>query len=225
MREIVWNVSEELIDYNVSLEIMKERVELIHKGTVPEMVWLLQHPPLYTAGTSAKPADLIEKNKFPVYETGRGGQYTYHGPGQRVIYVMLDLRNHRQDVRKYVFFLEQWVIQTLSKFNINGQRRSDRVGIWIEKDRPGQVQRDYKIGAIGVRIRRWITSHGISLNISPDLEHFSGIVPCGVTDGGVTSFADLGHSISLDKIDLALKDEFIKIFGGSDKLVLKEEVG
>ena len=164
---------------------MKNRVELIQSGKAIEQIWLLQHPPLYTAGTSAKVHDLIARDRFPVFETGRGGQYTYHGPGQRVIYLMLDLHNYRQDVRMYISLLERWLINTLSHLDVNATRMDDRVGIWVPVGQVSNKTKYEKIGAIGVRIRRWITSHGVSLNISPNLEHFSGIVPCGINDSGV----------------------------------------
>jgi lipoyl(octanoyl) transferase len=187
---------------------MEARVEGIVRGSASEQVWLLEHPPIYTAGTSARDADLIEA-RFPVYRTGRGGQFTYHGPGQRVAYVMLDLRRRGQDVRGFVRDLEEWMIRTLSAFGVKGERRSDRIGIWVV--RPDASEN--KIGAIGVRLRHWVTFHGIALNVAPDLTHFSGIVPCGVTGHGVTSLAALGVSATMTDVDAALVSAFEKIFG------------
>ncbi len=190
---------------------MEARVAAIRDGTAPELVWLVEHPPLYTAGTSAKETDLLDENRFPVYETGRGGQYTYHGPGQRVAYVMLDLNHRGRDLRAYVHNLEQWVISTLARFSITGERREGRIGIWV--DRGGG--REDKIAAVGVRVRRWVTYHGIAINVAPDLSHFDGIVPCGIAEEnlGVTSFADLGVQATMDEIDQALRDTFEEIFG------------
>ena len=223
MRQIAWTVSNGLIDYPVSLKKMKERVELIQSGDAVEQIWLLQHPPLYTAGTSAKPEDLFNADRFPVFESGRGGQYTYHGPGQRVIYLMLDLRHYRQDVRRYISMLERWLINTLSKLDVEAKRIDDRVGIWVEIDQTGGERKFEKIGAVGVRIRRWVTSHGVSLNISPNLEHFSGIVPCGISDAGVTSLAKLKREINIDKVDKILKAEFLNVFGLQSEVTLVEE--
>lgn len=223
MREVAWTVSSELIDYSDSLKRMKKRVELIQSGKAIEQVWLLQHPPLYTAGTSAKDDDLIITDKFPVFETGRGGQYTYHGPGQRVIYLMLDLHNYRQDVRMYISLLERWLINTLSHLDVNATRMDDRVGIWVPTGQVSSKTKYEKIGAIGVRIRRWITSHGVSLNISPNLEHFSGIVPCGINDSGVTSLEKLKRETDIAKIDKLLKTEFLNVFRSQNSLALVEE--
>ena len=190
---------------------MEERVRLIHEGSAGELVWLLEHPPLYTAGTSAKRADLLQPDRFPVYEAGRGGQFTYHGPGQRIAYVMLDLRKRGPDVRRYVCNLEDWVIGALSTFNVTGERRDGRVGIWVDRG----AGREDKIAAIGVRIRRWVTFHGVSINVDPDLSHFSGIVPCGIGDEnlGVTSLVDLGLPVSMADLDVALKAAFDPVFG------------
>ena len=223
MREVAWTVSSELIDYSDSLKRMKKRVELIQSGKAIEQVWLLQHPPLYTAGTSAKDDDLIITDKFPVFETGRGGQYTYHGPGQRVIYLMLDLHNYRQDVRMYISLLERWLINTLSHLDVNATRMDDRVGIWVPTGQVSSKTKYEKIGAIGVRIRRWITSHGVSINISPNLEHFSGIVPCGINDSGVTSLEKLKRETDIAKIDKLLKTEFLNVFRSQNSLALVEE--
>ena len=189
---------------------MEERVRLIHEGSAGELVWLLEHPPLYTAGTSAKRADLLQPDRFPVYEAGRGGQFTYHGPGQRIAYVMLDLRKRGPDVRRYVCNLEDWVIGALSTFNVTGERRDGRVGIWVDRG----AGREDKIAAIGVRIRRWVTFHGVSINLDPDLSHFSGIVPCGIGDAnlGVTSLVDLGLPVSMADLDVALKAAFDPVF-------------
>lgn len=202
---IDWCVSEGLTPYEEAVKAMEERVQSIHAGLSSEMIWLLEHPPLYTAGTSAKPADLLEASRLPVFETGRGGEYTYHGPGQRVAYVMLDLAKRRRDVRAYVTALEQWIIDTLGVFGVKGERRSGRIGIWVQHQ--GQ---DQKIAALGIRLRRWISFHGISINVNPDLEHFQGIVPCGISEHGVTSFKALGVSVSLTELDQALQQQWLK---------------
>lgn len=201
-----WEKSLGLVDYEQALKIMEQRVEAIHCHQGPELIWLLEHPPLYTAGSSAKAADLVMPNRFPVYETGRGGQYTYHGPGQRVAYVMIDLKKRQKDVRKFVWALEEWLIQALDVFHIQGQRRPGRVGIWVVHD--GQ---DKKIAALGIRLRHWISFHGISFNVSPILEHFSGIVPCGLQGHGVTSLHELGVACALEDLDHALQQKWGKI--------------
>ncbi len=188
---------------------MEARAAAIADGTAPEMVWLIEHPPVYTAGTSANDADLIDA-RFPVFQTGRGGQFTYHGPGQRVGYVMLNLKNRKADVRGYVRDLEEWLIRTLARFNVKGERREGRVGIWVAQ--PGG--REDKIAAIGVRVRRWVTFHGVSFNVDPDLSHFGGIVPCGVREHGVTSLAALGLPVSMADVDVAMKGAFEEVFGG-----------
>ena len=208
---VEWQVSDDLVSYQTALAIMDARVAAIGAGREAECVWLLQHPPLYTAGTSARPADLIEA-RFPVHSAGRGGQFTYHGPGQRVAYLMLDLRRRGPDVRRYVATLEEWLIRTLGAFNVRGERREDRIGVWVARPDKG---REDKIAAIGIRIRRWVTLHGISLNVDPDLAHFSGIVPCGVADAryGVTSLHDLGQLVSLPEVDMILRREFEGLFG------------
>ena len=206
-----WRISDSPVAYSGALETMEDRVAAIHEGAAGELIWLLEHPPLYTAGTSAKEADLLEPSRFPVYRAGRGGQYTYHGPGQRIVYTMLDLRERGPDVRCFVHNLEEWVIQALTSFNVKGERREGRVGIWV--DRGGG--REDKIAAIGVRIRRWITFHGISINVEPDLSHFDGIVPCGIgeTGLGVTSLVDLGLPVTMTDLDVALQESFEGVFG------------
>lgn len=203
-----WRIDETAVDYAAAVAAMEARVEAIRTGAAPELVWLLEHPPLYTAGTSAKTADLVEPGLFPVYRSGRGGQYTYHGPGQRVGYVMLDLRRRGMDVRAHVRRLEAWLIATLAAFNLKGERRDGRVGIWIDEG----GGRESKIAAIGVRIRHWITYHGVSLNVDPDLSHYRGIIPCGVREHGVTSLAAQGITASLAEVDIALKAAFPKVF-------------
>jgi lipoyl(octanoyl) transferase len=191
---------------------MEERVAAIAQDRAPELVWLLEHPPLYTAGTSARPSDLVQPDRFPVYQAGRGGQYTYHGPGQRVGYAMLDLqRRGRADLRRYVRDLEEWLVRTLARFGVRGERRPGRVGIWVL--RPDGAEE--KIAAIGVRVRRWVTYHGVSINRDPDLSHFEGIVPCGIADRGVTSLAKLGVEVSPEELDRGLIEEFEAVFGRS----------
>ena len=202
-----WKITDRPVPYPEAVAAMEARAEAIAQGTAGEQIWLLEHPPIYTAGTSANDADLLEA-RFPVFRTGRGGQYTYHGPGQRIGYVMLDLKRRTPDVRAFVFDLEQWLIEALASFNVKGERREGRVGIWVVRD-----GREDKIAALGVRIRRWVTFHGISLNIDPDLTHFSGIVPCGVCGHGVTSLADLGILVSTADVDVALQQGFRKVFG------------
>jgi lipoyl(octanoyl) transferase len=202
-----WRISDRPVPYEAALAAMETRAAAIAKGKAGEEVWLLEHPPIYTAGTSARDSDLLEP-RFPVYRTGRGGQFTYHGPGQRIGYVMLDLRQRRQDVRAFVRDLEQWLIETLAHFNVKGERREGRVGIWVVRG-----SREDKIAALGVRIRRWVTFHGVALNVDPDLSHYDGIVPCGISQHGVTSLADLGILVSTADVDVALKRSFTKIFG------------
>ncbi|MBI1328071.1 MAG: lipoyl(octanoyl) transferase LipB [Alphaproteobacteria bacterium] len=204
-----WKTSQQPVNYPEALSFMEARVAAIHEGGGQECVWLLEHPPLYTAGTSAQAEDLLNP-QFPVFETGRGGQYTYHGPGQRVGYAMLDLRKraHAPDLKKYVCDLEEWIIRTLSMFDVKGERRSGRVGIWVMTP-----EGEKKIAAIGVRVRHWITFHGISLNINPDLSHFNGIVPCGISEYGVTSLHELGKEISPRDVDEALRSSFERVFG------------
>lgn len=214
---VEWRVEPGLTAYPEALAFMEARAEQIRAGTAREMVWLVEHPPLYTAGTSAKPSDLIDPNRFPVYDAGRGGEYTYHGPGQRVAYVMLDLKRRREDVRAFVAALEEWIIRTLDAFNVKGERRSGRVGVWVVRpDKPplpdGSPMED-KIAAIGVRLRKWVSFHGIALNVEPDLTHFGGIVPCGIRSYGVTSLIDLGLPVTMDDADVALKQAFVQVFG------------
>jgi lipoyl(octanoyl) transferase len=209
---VEWAVSAAAVPYPAAVEAMRQRVEAILAGEAGELVWLLEHPPLYTAGVSAKPHDLIDSGRFPVFETERGGQYTYHGPGQRVAYVMLDLRERGRDVHRFVRALEAWVIGALAEFNVEGELREGRVGVWVARKGPG-FQREDKIAALGVKLRRWVSFHGISLNVEPDLEHFGGIVPCGVTEHGVTSLVDLGHTVGMDEADAALKSSFQALFG------------
>ncbi|WP_112663988.1 lipoyl(octanoyl) transferase LipB [Microvirga flavescens] len=211
---VEWMVTEGLTNYDKAVAFMESRAAAIADGTAPELVWLVEHPPLYTAGTSAQPADLIEPERFPVHETGRGGQYTYHGPGQRVAYVMLDLKRRQPDLRRYVAALEAWLIGTLDSFNIRGERREDRVGVWVRRPDKGERAED-KIAAIGIRVRRWVTFHGISLNVEPDLSHFSGIVPCGVTQHGVTSLVDLGIPVTMPEVDAVMRGRFEAIFGAT----------
>lgn len=205
---IEWRISDTLIPYEEAETAMAARVASIRAGTAPELVWLLEHPPLYTAGTSARDSDLIEPALFPVHRTGRGGQFTYHGPGQRVGYVMLDLKARGSDVRAFVRDLEEWLIRTLARFNVKGERRTGRVGIWIAEG----GGRESKIAAIGVRIRHWVSLHGVSLNVEPDLTHYRGIVPCGISEHGVTSLAAQGITASMPEVDAALKAAFAEVF-------------
>lgn len=206
-----WRIDDRPVDYEAAVRLMEERASAIREGRASELLWLLEHPSLYTAGTSAKPADLLAPERFPVYRSGRGGQYTYHGPGQRVGYAMLDLSARGADVRAYVRNLEEWLIRTLARFNVRGERRADRVGIWVTRN----GGREDKIAAIGVRIRRWVTLHGVAINLDPALEHFAGIVPCGIAGPGygVTSLHDLGILASMAELDMALKGAFEEVFG------------
>jgi lipoyl(octanoyl) transferase len=208
-----WAVSSGLVAYPRAVEIMEARAAAIADGAADELVWLLEHPPLYTAGVSAKDADLLEPGRFPVFKSARGGQFTYHGPGQRVAYVMLDLRRRRQDVHGFVQALEAWIIGALARFNVEGQIRPGRVGVWVERKTPGFPLREDKIAAIGVKLRRWVSFHGIAFNVEPDLSHFSGIVPCGQTEHGVTSLLDLGRTVSFGEADEALRASFVEVFG------------
>jgi len=213
---VVWQVSDSQVAYPEAVAAMEARAAAIAAGEAAELVWLLEHPPLYTSGTSAKPADLLDP-RFPLYATGRGGQITYHGPGQRVAYVMLDLKRRRPDVRAYVAGLEHWIIRALAHFNVTGERREDRVGVWVKRPDKGPGCED-KIAAIGVRLRRWVSFHGIAINVEPDLSHFSAIVPCGVSDPryGVTSLVDLGLPVTMEDVDIALRAAFEDVFGPTE---------
>jgi lipoyl(octanoyl) transferase len=221
---VEWIVSEGLTTYADALAFMDARVADIAEGRAREAVWLLEHPSLYTGGTSAHEDELLDR-RFPVHHVGRGGQFTYHGPGQRVVYVMLDLRQRGPDVRRFVASLEEWIIKTLAAFNIRGERRDDRIGVWVRRPDKGDGHED-KIAAIGVRIRRWVTLHGLALNVEPDLAHFSGIVPCGVADAryGVTSVVDLGHPVTMQDVDMAMSREFDALFGGKVLVEARERL-
>jgi lipoyl(octanoyl) transferase len=217
---VEWRIEPGLTGYEEALAFMESRATAIRDGSAGELVWLVEHPPLYTAGTSAQLADLVDPDRFPVFNAGRGGEYTYHGPGQRVAYVMLDLKRRREDVRAFVAALEAWIIDTLDRFNVRGERREDRVGVWVVRpDRPpmpdGSPAED-KIAAIGIRLRRWVSFHGIAINVEPDLDHFGGIVPCGVTEHGVTSLVDLGLPVTMSDLDVALKASFETVFGPAE---------
>jgi lipoyl(octanoyl) transferase len=211
--DVEWRIADSAVAYPDAVATMEARAAAIAEGIAPELVWLLEHPPLYTSGTSGQPGDLLDP-RFPVFASGRGGQITYHGPGQRVAYAMLDLKRRRPDVRGYVASLEQWIIRTLEAFNVKGERREDRVGVWVRRPDKGDGFED-KIAAIGVRLRRWVSFHGISINVEPDLSHFSAIVPCGVTDPryGVTSLVDLGLPVTMADVDVALRAAFGEVFG------------
>ena len=213
---VEWTHLPGLSEYEATLAAMEARVAAISAGTADEAVWLLEHPPLYTAGTSARPEDLTDPDRFPVFTAGRGGQYTYHGPGQRVAYVMLDLNRRGRDVRRFVARLESWVIAALAEFNVTGEIRDGRVGVWVRRpDKaplPDGTLREDKIAAIGVKLRRWVSFHGVAVNVDPDLDHFGGIVPCGIRDHGVTSLVDLGLPVTMDDLDLALKRSFDRVF-------------
>jgi lipoyl(octanoyl) transferase len=211
--DVEWRISDAPVDYLEAVSAMEARAAAIAAGEACELVWLLEHPPLYTSGTSGKAHDLLDA-RFPLFETGRGGQVTYHGPGQRVAYVLLDLKRRRPDVRAYVAALEEWIIRTLAAFNVRGERREDRVGVWVARPDKGAGFED-KIAAIGVRLKRWVSFHGISINVEPELSHFSAIVPCGVADAryGVTSLVDLGLPVGLAEVDVALRQAFEEVFG------------
>ena len=213
-----WAVSPGRIAYDEAVACMEARAAAIAAGEAEELVWLLEHPPLYTAGVSAKASDLLEPDRFPVHQTSRGGQFTYHGPGQRVAYVMLNLSERKRDVRGFVAALEAWVIGALGAFNVRGEIREGRVGVWVDRRKPGAAKnsgmaREDKIAAMGVKLRRWVSFHGISLNVEPDLSHFTGIVPCGITEHGVTSLVDLGLPVTMDEADAALRSSFEAVFG------------
>ena len=208
---VEWRISAGLVAYPEALAAMEERVAAIRAREARELVWLLEHPPLYTAGTSARIQDLLAPRRFPVFDAGRGGQYTYHGPGQRVAYLMLDLQRRKPDLRRYIWQLEEWIIRALAQFNVRGDRRAGRIGIWVVK--PGG--HEAKIAALGVRVRRWVTYHGVAINLEPDLEHFGGIVPCGISGFGVTSLADLGLTTTMPELDAALLTTFEEVFGAT----------
>ena len=205
---IEWRASKTPVDYLAAVEEMEGRVAAIRTGAATELVWLLEHPPLYTAGTSARDEELLDPEHLPVHRAGRGGRYTYHGPGQRIAYVMLDLRKRGQDVRCYVHQLEEWIIRTLARFEVRGERRDGRVGIWVVRSSGNEE----KIAAIGVRVRQWVTYHGLALNVDPELEHYRGIVPCGIAEHGVTSLAELGIAATTEEIDTALRCTFAEVF-------------
>lgn len=209
---VEWVIADEPVGYEAAVAEMEARAALIADDVARERVWLVEHPALYTAGTSAKDEDLLTPERFPVHRTGRGGQFTYHGPGQRVAYVMLDLKRREPDLRRFVSALEAWLIGTLAAFNIRGERREERVGVWVRRPEKGADAED-KIAALGIRVRRWVSFHGISLNVEPELAHFDGIVPCGVSDQGVTSLVDLGLPVTMPEVDSALRAEFERIFG------------
>ena len=217
-----WLISDGLVPYETAVAEMERQVGLIAAGEADELVWLLEHPPLYTAGTSADSRDLIQPDRFPVFQTGRGGEYTYHGPGQRVAYVMLDLKRRRQDVRAYVAALEEVIIRTLDAMNVKGERREDRVGVWVRRpERPrlpdGTMAED-KIAALGIRLRKWVSFHGLSLNVDPELDHFGGIVPCGISAYGVTSLVDLGLPVMMADVDIRLREAFEEVFGPTQSI-------
>ena len=219
---VEWLVEPGLTPYPEALAFMEARAGAIREGSAKELVWLVEHPPLYTAGTSARSRDLIEPDRFPVFAAGRGGEYTYHGPGQRVAYVMLDLKRRREDVRAFVAALEQWIIETLAAFNVRGERREDRVGVWVVRPNrppmPDGTPAEDKIAAIGIRLRKWVSFHGIAINVEPDLGHFGGIVPCGIPNHGVTSLVDLGLPVTMADLDAALKVAFETVFGSAASL-------
>jgi lipoyl(octanoyl) transferase len=214
---IEWTISDRPVDYVAAVRVMEARAAAVADGRAPELVWLLEHPPLYTAGTSARPEHLLDPHRLPVHRSGRGGQFTYHGPGQRVAYVMLDLRRRGCDVRAFVGRLERWIIATLDRFNVRGEVRQGRVGVWVRRPEKGDDAED-KIAAIGIRVRRWVSFHGVSLNVEPDLGHFAGIVPCGITGHGVTSLADLGLPVSMAEVDMALRAAFEAEFGATRRV-------
>ncbi|MFN3932722.1 MAG: lipoyl(octanoyl) transferase LipB [Brevundimonas sp.] len=213
-RPVEWLVAPQPVDYPAAVAAMEARAAAIAAGEAPERVWLLEHPPLYTAGVSSKDADLLDAGRFPVHRTGRGGQFTYHGPGQRVAYVMLDLNHRGRDVRAFVRGLEQWLIGALGEFGVPAGVREGRVGVWVERKGPGWSRED-KIAAIGVKVRKWVSFHGVSLNVEPDLTHFGGIVPCGIQEHGVTSLVDLGVPATMDEADEALRASFHRVFGAT----------
>ena len=209
---VAWAVSEAPVAYEAAVAAMEARAAAIAEGTAPELIWLLEHPALFTAGTSAKPADLLWADRFPVHKTGRGGQYTYHGPGQRVAYVMLDVKRRTGDVRAFVGLLEEWIIAALADLGVTGETRQDRVGVWVRRPERGPTIED-KVAAIGIRVRRWVSFHGLAINVSPDLSHFGGIVPCGIAEHGVTSLDDLGVAGGMTKLDAVLAATFERLIG------------
>ena len=224
---VEWGIEPGLTQYEDALAFMEARASAIREGTAGELVWLVEHPPLYTAGTSARPRDLIEPDRFPVFDAGRGGEYTYHGPGQRVAYVMLDLKRRKEDVRAFVAALEDWIIGALARFNVRGERRDDRIGVWVARpDRaplPDGRPAEDKIAAIGIRLRRWVSFHGIAVNVEPELSHFGGIVPCGISGYGVTSLVDLGLPVTMADFDVALKAAFEDVFGAVEASISEEQ--
>ncbi|MGX1099293.1 lipoyl(octanoyl) transferase LipB [Amorphus sp. MBR-141] len=217
---VEWVIADGLTAYADALAEMEARAAAIAEGRAAERVWLVEHPPLYTAGTSARLEDLVAPDRFPVHTTGRGGQFTYHGPGQRVAYVMLDLSRRRKDVRAFVYGLEQWLIDALWEFHVRGERRADRVGVWVRRPDKGAAVED-KIAAIGIRVRRWVTFHGVALNVDPDLDHYDGIVACGVREHGVTSLEDLGIPATMPDLDVALRARFEALFGPTAQIPLR----
>jgi lipoyl(octanoyl) transferase len=223
---VEWRIEPGLTQYQEALAFMEERAGAIRDGSAGELVWLVEHPPLYTAGTSARGEDLIEPDRFPVFNAGRGGEYTYHGPGQRVAYVMLDLKRRKEDVRAFVAALEDWIIAALARFNVKGERRDDRVGVWVVRPNrpalPGGRPAEDKIAAIGIRLRRWVSFHGIAVNVEPNLSHFGGIVPCGISGYGVTSLVDLGLPVTMADFDMALKAAFEEVLGPAEIPTLDE---
>ncbi len=214
---VEWAVSDRLVGYEPAVAFMEARALEIAEGTAREMVWLLEHPPLYTAGTSTRDADLLSPDRFPVHRSGRGGQLTYHGPGQRIAYVMLDLNRRGRDVRAFVGALEAWIIETLDRFNVRGETRADRVGVWVRRPQRAVGAED-KIAALGIRLKRWVSLHGLSINVEPHLEHFSGIVPCGISGHGVTSLSDLGLIVSMAEVDMVLAEAFEARFGPIERV-------
>jgi lipoyl(octanoyl) transferase len=224
-RSVEWRISDSPVEYPAAVAAMEARAADIASGQADELVWLLEHPPLYTSGTSGRNEDLLDP-RFPLFTSGRGGQLTYHGPGQRVAYVMLDLKSRRPDVRAYVAGLEEWIIRTLARFNVRGERREDRVGVWVRRPDKGEGHED-KIAAIGVRLRRWVSFHGIAINVEPDLSHFSAIVPCGVVDQryGVTSLVDLGHPVTMADVDIALRQAFAEVLGPAEARLAEATAG
>ncbi|AHC73893.1 lipoyltransferase [Candidatus Endolissoclinum faulkneri L5] len=220
-KEINWCRDNGMVEYQTAVAKMERLVKAIRQGDALETVWLLEHPPIYTAGTSADNSDLLKPDRFPVFRTGRGGEFAYHGPGQRIAYVFLDLKRRHLNVRAYVHALEEWLIQALQHFGVQGERREGRVGIWVRRIDLGDPIREDKLAAIGVRVQRWVTLHGVALNVNPDLSHFDGIVPCGISNHGITSLIDLGVSAKMSEVDEALADAFNKVFSSYGKKVFR----